>query len=139
MVASAVSEEYVAGAVQYDEESRARLCDSGLPDPDICDVLCAPPRDTEVVREAWSRGCARWFLVPRLSCPPSQYREKLRHCVSAESAASWLSEKYLSVRACQALSTSTNSIGTSEAHPWHPCQRASQPGCPGQRQSCLEH
>lgn len=80
MVASAVSEEYVAGAVQYDEESRARLCDSGLPDPDICDVLCAPPRDTEVVREAWSRGCARWFLVPRLSCPPSQYREKLREC-----------------------------------------------------------
>ncbi len=47
-----------AGTVQYDEESRARLCDSGLPDPDVCDVLPVPPRDSQVVSEAWSRGRA---------------------------------------------------------------------------------
>ncbi|KAK9822238.1 hypothetical protein WJX81_004024 [Elliptochloris bilobata] len=48
------------GTVKFDEESIARLCDSGLPDPDVCDVLQLPPRDTEVVSEAWSRG--RWLL-----------------------------------------------------------------------------
>ena len=44
------------GAVKYDEESVARLCDSGLPDVDVCDVLEVPPRNMEVVSEAWSRG-----------------------------------------------------------------------------------
>lgn len=39
-----------------DEESSAELCDSGLPDPEVCDVLHIPPKETEVVSEAWSRG-----------------------------------------------------------------------------------
>ena len=37
----------------------ARLCDSGLPDPEVCDVLHVPPREAKVVSEAWSRGCAQ--------------------------------------------------------------------------------
>ncbi|BDA41032.1 probable magnesium transporter MgtE [Coccomyxa sp. Obi] len=42
------------------EESTADLCDSGLPDPEVCDVLHLPPKETAVVSEAWSRG--RWLL-----------------------------------------------------------------------------
>ncbi len=38
------------------EESTANLCDSGLPDPEVCDVLHLPPKETAVVSEAWSRG-----------------------------------------------------------------------------------
>lgn len=38
------------------EESTAELCDSGLPDPEVCDVLHSPPKETAVVSEAWSRG-----------------------------------------------------------------------------------
>jgi hypothetical protein len=46
-----------AGVADYaDEESSSRLCDSGLPDPDVCDVLHIPPRETQVFSEAWSRG-----------------------------------------------------------------------------------
>lgn len=42
---------------QYQLEQReAELCDSGLPDTEVCDVLHIPPRDSEVVSEAWSRG-----------------------------------------------------------------------------------
>lgn len=51
--------------MQYDEESRARLCDSGLPDPDVCDVLPVPPRDSQVVSEAWMRGRAPRLCRPR--------------------------------------------------------------------------
>ena len=38
------------------EEGTAELCDSGLPDPEVCDVLHLPPKETAVVSEAWSRG-----------------------------------------------------------------------------------
>lgn len=38
------------------EEQQAALCDSGLPDPDVCDVLQIPPVDMPILREAWSRG-----------------------------------------------------------------------------------
>ncbi|CAK0758335.1 hypothetical protein CVIRNUC_002612 [Coccomyxa viridis] len=52
--------DYPAGE-QYDAEQRSsELCDSGLPDTEVCDVLHIPPRETEVVSEAWSRG--RWLL-----------------------------------------------------------------------------
>ena len=48
--------DYPAGE-QYDSEQRSSdLCDSGLPDTEVCDVLHIPPRETEVVSEAWSRG-----------------------------------------------------------------------------------
>lgn len=93
-------------------------------------------------------GTQRWSGKPgRAGAPagslchgfPARPLSTVRSCASAESAACWLSEKYLSVGGCQALSTSINSMGTTEAHPWHPCKRASQPGRPGQRQSYLEH
>lgn len=44
------------------EESSAELCDSGLPDPEVCDVLHIPPKETAVVSEAWSRGCVLDFV-----------------------------------------------------------------------------
>ena len=45
------------GEDQYqDEQKKAELCDSGLPDTEVCDVLHIPPRESEVVSEAWSRG-----------------------------------------------------------------------------------
>ena len=48
--------DYPAGE-QYDSEQRSSdLCDSGLPDTEVCDVLHIPPREMEVVSEAWSRG-----------------------------------------------------------------------------------
>lgn len=42
------------------EESVARLCDSGLPDMEVCDVLLTPSVQKDVLEEAWSRG--RWLL-----------------------------------------------------------------------------
>jgi len=38
------------------EESTARLCDSGLPDPDVCDVLITPSLQRDILEEAWARG-----------------------------------------------------------------------------------
>ena len=38
------------------EESTARLCDSGLPDPDVCDVLITPSLQKDILEEAWARG-----------------------------------------------------------------------------------
>ena len=50
---------HAGSSPEYAEEFPiARLCDSGLPDPEVCDVLHIPPREAEVVSEAWSRGCA---------------------------------------------------------------------------------
>ena len=46
-----------SGPEYADEYPIARLCDSGLPDPEVCDVLHVPPREAKVVSEAWSRGC----------------------------------------------------------------------------------
>lgn len=42
------------------EEQQAALCDSGLPDTEVCDVLHVPPADMPIYSEAWSRG--RWLL-----------------------------------------------------------------------------
>jgi len=42
------------------EESTARLCDSGLPDPDVCDVLITPSLQRDILEEAWARG--KWLL-----------------------------------------------------------------------------
>lgn len=38
------------------EEQQAALCDSGLPDTEVCDVLQVPPTEMPVFSEAWSRG-----------------------------------------------------------------------------------
>ena len=46
------------------EESSAELCDSGLPDPEVCDVLHIPPKETAVVSEAWSRGYGSPMFMP---------------------------------------------------------------------------
>lgn len=44
-----------------DDPTLAALCDSGLPDPDACDVSrLAPKEATTAVAEAWARG--RWLL-----------------------------------------------------------------------------
>ena len=48
--------DYPAGDQYRDEQREAQLCDSGLPDTEVCDVLHIPPRESEVVSEAWSRG-----------------------------------------------------------------------------------
>ncbi|KAL3140202.1 hypothetical protein ABBQ38_004477 [Trebouxia sp. C0009 RCD-2024] len=42
------------------EEQQAALCDSGLPDTEVCDVLQVPPAEMPIFSEAWSRG--RWLL-----------------------------------------------------------------------------
>ncbi|KAL0055784.1 hypothetical protein WJX82_004301 [Trebouxia sp. C0006] len=42
------------------EEQQAALCDSGLPDTEVCDVLHVPPVEMPIFSEAWSRG--RWLL-----------------------------------------------------------------------------
>ncbi|KAK9841203.1 hypothetical protein WJX74_001839 [Apatococcus lobatus] len=51
-------------ATQSTDESSSRgfadLCDGGLPDNDVCNVLEASPIDTAVLAEAWTRG--RWLL-----------------------------------------------------------------------------
>ena len=55
------------------EESSAELCDSGLPDPEVCDVLHIPPTETAVISEAWSRGWVFHFhkvTVCRIHYPP---------------------------------------------------------------------
>ena len=58
-VVSALADVHAGSAPEYaDEFPIARLCDSGLPDPEVCDVLHVPPREARVVSEAWSRGCA---------------------------------------------------------------------------------
>ncbi|KAK9810218.1 hypothetical protein WJX72_006883 [[Myrmecia] bisecta] len=44
----------------YDPERAARLCDSGLPDMDVCDFIQTPPVEADALSEAWSRG--RWLL-----------------------------------------------------------------------------
>ncbi|KAK9868047.1 hypothetical protein WJX84_002663 [Apatococcus fuscideae] len=36
------------------------LCDGGLPDNDVCNVIAAMPVNAPVLREAWTRG--RWLL-----------------------------------------------------------------------------
>ncbi len=46
------------------EESTARLCDSGLPDPDVCDVLITPSIQKDILEEAWARGCAPHTFPP---------------------------------------------------------------------------
>ena len=38
------------------DQSLAGLCDGGLPDNDVCNVLDAAPIDKAVLLEAWSRG-----------------------------------------------------------------------------------
>ena len=38
----------------------AALCDSGLPDADVCELVDLPPADPPVLAEAWARG--RWLL-----------------------------------------------------------------------------
>ena len=38
------------------EEQQAALCDSGLPDTEVCDVLHVPPVEMPIFSEAWSRG-----------------------------------------------------------------------------------
>ena len=38
------------------EEQQAALCDSGLPDTEVCDVLQVPPVEMPIFSEAWSRG-----------------------------------------------------------------------------------
>lgn len=38
------------------EEQQAALCDSGLPDTEVCDVLQVPPAEMPIFSEAWSRG-----------------------------------------------------------------------------------
>ena len=40
------------------EEQQAALCDSGLPDTEVCDVLQLPPLEMTIYSEAWSRGYA---------------------------------------------------------------------------------
>ena len=38
------------------EEQQAALCDSGLPDTEVCDGLQLPPVEMPIFSEAWSRG-----------------------------------------------------------------------------------
>ena len=38
------------------EDRRANLCDSGLPDGDVCNVLLTPSVKKDVLEEAWARG-----------------------------------------------------------------------------------
>lgn len=38
------------------EEQQAALCDSGLPDTEVCDVLHVPPVEMPIFSEAWTRG-----------------------------------------------------------------------------------
>lgn len=45
------------------EEQQAALCDSGLPDTEVCDILQTPPADMPVFSEAWSRGYDRQQLM----------------------------------------------------------------------------
>lgn len=38
------------------EEPNAALCDSGLPDGDVCNVLLTPSVKKDIIEEAWARG-----------------------------------------------------------------------------------
>ena len=38
------------------EDRRANLCDSGLPDGDVCNVLLTPSVKKDILEEAWARG-----------------------------------------------------------------------------------
>ena len=38
------------------EDRRGNLCDSGLPDGDVCNVLLTPSVKKDVLDEAWARG-----------------------------------------------------------------------------------
>lgn len=50
-----------ASGPRADDPTLAALCDSGLPDPDVCDVSRLPPKEgATAVAEAWARG--RWLL-----------------------------------------------------------------------------
>lgn len=42
------------------EDRRANLCDSGLPDGDVCNVLLTPSVKKDILEEAWARG--KWLL-----------------------------------------------------------------------------
>ena len=39
------------------EERSASLCDSGMPDTDVCNVLLTPSVQQDILQEAWARGC----------------------------------------------------------------------------------
>ena len=56
MLGNASVSDYPAEDEFSGERREAELCDSGLPDTEVCDVLHIPPRESEVVSEAWSRG-----------------------------------------------------------------------------------
>ncbi len=47
---------YEAQQERLYEEQQAALCDSGLPDTEVCDVLHVPPVEMPIFSEAWSRG-----------------------------------------------------------------------------------
>lgn len=43
-----------------DDPALAALCDSGLPDAEVCELVDLPPADPPILVEAWARG--RWLL-----------------------------------------------------------------------------
>ncbi len=43
-----------------DDPALAALCDSGLPDAGVCELVDLPPADPPILAEAWARG--RWLL-----------------------------------------------------------------------------
>lgn len=58
----------VAGRSSVAERARAEqqlneLCESGLPNPDLCNVAQAPQQDTSLFAETWSRGCEDDLLI----------------------------------------------------------------------------
>eukprot|EP00884_Botryococcus_braunii_P011280 jgi/Botrbrau1/20152/Bobra.0173s0054.1 len=50
----------VAERATTETEQIVQLCDSGLPNPELCDLVQQPPPEMSVFAETWSRG--RWLL-----------------------------------------------------------------------------
>ena len=48
----------VVSAKDSSNDNVARLCDSGMPDYDVCDVILTPSVQKDIISEAWSRGYA---------------------------------------------------------------------------------
>ena len=64
------------------EEQQAALCDSGLPDTEVCDVLQLPPLEMTIYSEAWSRGCATTAVhlcIMHHQRPPDSSRHRSEH------------------------------------------------------------
>lgn len=49
-----------SGSPRSADTALAALCDSGLPDAGVCDLVDLPPADPPILAEAWARG--RWLL-----------------------------------------------------------------------------